>query len=83
MYTNPQGRICLARKFYEDLRLDVAEAYRRLVQDPHQVVNYMFWFMTHHYQVHFFSYGTAPLLIVSILRDLYANRILNSLGGST
>ena len=38
VYTNPQGRICLARKFYEDLRLDIAEAYRRLVQDPHQVV---------------------------------------------
>jgi hypothetical protein len=38
VYTNPQARICLARKLYEDVRLDIAEAYRRLVQDPHQVL---------------------------------------------
>ena len=37
VYTNPKARICLARKMYEDVRLDIAEAYRRLVESPADV----------------------------------------------
>jgi len=34
VYSNPLKRICLARKMFEDLRLDIAEAFRRLTEAP-------------------------------------------------
>lgn len=37
VYTNPYGRLCLARKLYEDVRFDIHDAYERLTTSPSNV----------------------------------------------